>query len=534
LRVARAVLMQRRVLARLNSSTLRGVDAISIEIEVDVSGGNLPTYHVVGMPAQSVREGAVRIRSALEAGGQEFPQRKITVNLAPADLPKIGTAFDLPIAIGILVAEGVFEMGPLEDVLMMGELGLDGTLRKVRGALAAAMLAKRMGLRGIVLPQESAGEAAVVDGIDVYAASHLAEVVGALAGVQPMRSARVTKARPAEHFGLDLSDVRGQGLARKATEVAVAGGHNLLLVGPPGIGKSMIARRVPTILPPLSSEEAIEITKVYSAAGLSEGLASERPFRAPHHTISTGALLGGGPLPRPGEITLAHNGVLFLDELPEFQRNAIEALRQPLEDREVMISRVNSTVRLPASFLLVASANPCPCGWVGSGVRQCVCTGSLVERYRNRLSGPLLDRIDLHVTVKPVSLKQLRHMEPGESSATVRARIVEARERQATRLAPFGLRTNAEMTPAVTRATCNLTPGAETHLASLVDRTAGISARAIDRIIKVARTNADLQGRDIIVDEDIGLAAGYRVLDCDPTVDPRGFRTVTSRQSPAN
>jgi magnesium chelatase family protein len=526
--------MHRRVLARLNSATLRGVDAISIEIEVDVSGGNLPTYHVVGMPAQSVREGGVRIRSALEAGGQEFPQRKITVNLAPADLPKIGTAFELPIAIGILVAEGVFELGPLDNMMMMGELGLDGTLRKIRGALAATMLAKRMGMRGIVLPHESAGEAAVVGGIEVYAASHLAEVVGALAGVAPLRTARVTNARPAEHFGLDFSDVRGQGLARKATEVAVAGGHNLLLVGPPGIGKSMIARRVPTILPPLSSEEAIEITKVYSAAGLSDGLASERPFRAPHHTISTGALLGGGPLPRPGEITLAHHGVLFLDELPEFQRNAIEALRQPLEDREVMISRVNSTVRLPASFLLVASANPCPCGWAGSGVRQCVCTGGLVERYRNRLSGPLLDRIDLHVTVKTVSLKQLRGTPPGESSAVVRSRIVAARERQAARLAPHGMRTNAEMTPAVTRATCSLTASAEAHLTSVVERAAGISARSIDRIIKVARTYADLQGRDIIVDEDIGLAAGYRVLDCEPSVDPRSFTAIALPRPPAS
>ncbi len=285
----------------------------------------------------------------------------------------------------------------------------------------------------------------------------------------------------------------------------------------------MLARRIPTILPPLSRDEAIDITKVYSAAGLSEGLASERPFRAPHHTVSTAALLGGGSVPRPGEISLAHHGVLFLDELPEFQRAALEALRQPLEDRDIVIGRVHATVRLPASFLLVASANPCPCGWSGSQVRTCTCSAGAVERYRGRMSGPLLDRIDLHVTVKPVALAELRRLEPGEASAVVRERVVAARARQAARLAPFGVRTNAEMSPAATRATCTLTAAAEEHLAQLGARRTGLSARAIDRIIKVARTVADLAGRDRIEQDDVTMAAGFRVLDCEPTVDPRGF-----------
>lgn len=518
------------MIARLTSATLRGVDAIPIDVELDVTSGQLPSYHVVGMPAPSVREGGVRIRAALEAVGQLLPAKKITVNLAPADLPKPGTAFDLPIALGVLVADGLIALGPLDGMLLMGELGLDGTLRKVRGALAAAILARRLGLRGIVLPAASAPEAAVVDGLEVLAAGHLAEVLAAVAGQAPLRPAARPRPRAGGDPTLDLSEVRGQTLARGATEVAVAGGHNLLFVGSPGIGKSMLARRIPGILPPLSTDEAIEVTKVFSAAGLAEGLVTERPFRAPHHTVSTAALLGGGAMPRPGEISLAHHGVLFLDELPEFQRTALEALRQPLEDRAVVIGRVNATIRLPASFLLVASANPCPCGWHGSHVRTCTCSGTAVDRYRGRMSGPLLDRIDLHVTVKPVALTDLRAGPPAESSAAVRDRVVAARARQAARLASFGLRTNAEMSPAATRATCVLSDDAEAELARVGGK-ARLSARAIDRIVKVARTIADLAGRDRIDRDDVSLAAGYRVLDTDPTVDPRPF-TVAAPSAP--
>jgi len=522
--VARAVLWPAGVLARLLSSTLKGIEALPIEVEIDLAPGQLPTYHVVGMAAPSVREGAVRIRSALEAVGQALPQKKITVNLAPADIPKPGTGFDLPIAVGVLVGEGLFELGPLDGCLVVGELGLDGTLRKVRGALAAAMLARRLGLRGIVLPAASAAEAAVVDGIEVLAPAHLAEVVAALAGTAPLPRARPAAAEPVAGSGLDLADVRGQPLARAAIEVAVAGGHNALLVGPPGIGKSMLARRIPTILPPMAHDETLDVTKVYSALGLADGLVRERPFRAPHHTISTAALLGGGSIPRPGEISLAHHGVLFLDELPEFQRHALEALRQPLEDREIVIGRAHGTVRLPASFLLVASANPCPCGWAGSRVRECTCSGGAVERYRGRLSGPLLDRIDLHVPVRPVSVADMRRLEPGESSAAVRARVLAARDRQAERLAPFGLRLNAEMTPAATRATCPLTAAAETFLAELARVRRAMSARSIDRMIKVARTIADLAGDDGLDKVHLAEAAGYRCLDQESLLDARDVR----------
>lgn len=503
------------MLACVPSCALLGIDAFRVTVEVAVAGG-LPGYHVVGLPAASVKEGAVRIRAALEHVGQAMPSKKITVNLAPADRRKNGAAFDLPIAAGMLVADGVAPGTPLDGLLLLGELGLDGSLRPVRGALSAALLARDHGLRGVLLPASSAAEAAVVEGVEIYGVSHLGEVIATLLGLAPLPRVMPGPLPATQATHGDMSEVRGQDLARAALEVAVAGGHNLLLVGPPGMGKTMLARRIPSILPPMAPAERLETTQIHSAAGLTQGsLVTERPYRAPHHTISTAALLGGGAIPRPGEISLAHNGVLFLDELPEFRREAIESLRQPLEDRTVTVGRVHSTVTMPASFLLVASANPCPCGWLGSQQRVCTCSPTGLLRYRNRLSGPILDRIDLQIFVQKLELVDLRSAAPGETSACIRERVVAARARQHQRLASSGCRTNAEMPPSVLRATCQLTTGAERALVRLDQVRGGMTARSVDRLIRVARTIADLLGRDDIDQDCVYEAAAYRALDSD-------------------
>jgi magnesium chelatase family protein len=503
------------MVATLQSCALIGIDAYRVLVEVVTAPGQLPSYNVVGLPAASVLEGAARIRSALDHAGHALPRKKVIVNLAPADRRKQGAAFDLPIALAVLIAEGRIDREPLADLLLLGELGLDGSLRRVRGALAAALLTRELGMRGIVLPASSAAEAAEVDGIEVFGADHLGDIIAALEHRRELpRSSSLSVETAPDTPPIDMSDVRGQDAARIALELAVAGGHNILMVGTPGIGKTMLARRIPTILPPLDRDESVETTKIYSAVGLAQnGLIRERPFRAPHHTISTSALVGGGSPPRPGEVSLAHNGVLFLDELPEFGRHSIEGLRQPLEDRTVTIGRATGSIRVPASFLLAASANPCPCGWLGSEQKVCTCSAGALERYRHKLSGPLLDRIDIQVFVPHLSIAQMRDSTPGEASQVIRERVVRARELQRRRLLGHGARVNAEMSARALRATCQLTARAEQELERISRVRVALTGRGVDRLIKVARTLADLDGSDVIDADVIREAASYRVLD---------------------
>ena len=531
--MARRVLCSASVVSRIFSCSLGGIDAALVEVEAEVSKG-LPYYSVVGLPAQSVKEAATRIRTALNTIGYDIPKKRVTVNLAPADLRKPGSALDLPIAASVLIAEGHYHGEALEGLIVVGELGLDGAVRPIRGGvLAAAILARASGLRGVLVPRAEASEAGLVDNIEVYTIAHLSELLAVLTGRAELQRAEPYTDGKTTPFTVDMSEVRGQEMARQAVEIAVAGGHNLLLAGPPGTGKTLLARRIPTVLPEMTRDEALETTKIYSALGLARGLIEERPFRAPHHSISSAALLGGGSDPRPGEISLAHNGVLFLDEMPEFPRAAIDGLRQPLEERSVVIGRVNKTIRCPASFLLVAAANPCPCGWRDSGVRECTCSKGAIERYKLRLSGPILDRIDLQVFVAPVPLSQLRDATPSPSSATMRSAVVAARDRQRHRLAPYGLRTNAEMTPSVLRATCRLDADAEATLVSLVGRRRSFTARSVDRVIKTARTLADLDGAPDVTADHLNVAASFR--DPDPVAEnPRKRRLPAEQKEKAN
>ncbi len=496
------------MLSKVLSATVVGVEAAPIDVEVDVAAG-LPGCHIVGLPDAGVKEGRVRIRGALENTGFKLPPRRITVNLAPADLRKDGAAFDVPIAVGILGAAGVIPPESMVGALFVGELALDGTVRPVKGVLPMAAYARSQGIRKLYVPRDNAPEASVASGsCGITAVGHLRELVDALQGGEVRGAPEAAPFAPT--VVADLADIRGQEVARRALEIAAAGGHNLLFIGPPGSGKTMLARRLPGILPTLSFDEALETTMVFSVAGLlgPRPLVSERPFRAPHHTVSVAGLIGGGPLLRPGEISLAHHGVLFLDELLEFTRPSLESLRQPLEERAISLVRARRTVVFPADFMLVAALNPCPCGHAGNSLRTCVCSQLAINHYRGKLSGPLLDRIDMHVEVPAVGYRELALGEPGESSATVRVRVEAARGLQRQR----GPRANARLTSSELARSGALDADGHRLLERAVEKLA-LSARAIDRVRRMARTIADLEASDVVRCPHVAEALQYRFLD---------------------
>lgn len=506
------------MLAKIYAAAVQGVGATLITIEAKQSMG--VRFYLVGLPDNAVKESRERIMSALQHNKIPTPKKQVVINMAPADIKKEGASYDLPLAIGILAANETVKTDLLEQYIIMGELSLDGSLHPVKGVLPIAIMAKERGFKGCILPKENCREAAVIEDLEVFGAENLVEVIDFLNGVGELDRFTVDLDKEfnsqTETFDIDFSDVKGQDSVKRAMEVAAAGGHNIIMVGPPGAGKSMMAKRMPTILPPLTIPEAVETTKIHSVAGKIEGnvsLIAQRPFRSPHHTISDVALVGGGTYPQPGEISLAHNGVLFLDELPEFKRTALEVLRQPLEDRKISISRAMSAIDYPASFTLVASMNPCPCGYYTHPTRPCTCTTGAVRRYLSKISGPLLDRIDIQIEIIPVPFEQLAELQPAESSAEIRKRVVKAREIQAERFKNVpGVYCNAQMNSRMIRIFAQ--PDAEgLQLLKQAMLRFNLSARAYDRILKVARTIADLDGAAQINSDHISEAVGYRNLD---------------------